>query len=206
MSVSIRERLAAKLQTKSSTKVDDGTMLTDKQRFLLRNLAFSKDYDGDAVIAGTQITYGDLTDAEDIRPDGTNGRHYHHIWALTKAQGEPVIDRLLKCPDKKNNSGFSRNNSSAKSNGNGDAVTKSDIENVVLNVMAALLDDKEPATPVPAEDHIKVSTGKPVENLPAELNHLQVVRFGNDLFQVVTKNANGEPLATPRFRKTISDS
>ena len=205
MSVSIREKIAAKLQ--KNIVSDDGAMLSDKQRFLLRNLAFSKVYDGDAVIAGTQITYGDLTDSVDVRPDGTNGKHYHHIWALTKAQGEPVIDRLLKAPDKKNSNGNFSNRNSQKSQSSNGALTAEDVQNIVLDAISALLDDgKESATPTPAEGHEKVSTGKPVENLPVELNHLQVVRFGGNLFQIVTKDSEGNPLATPRFRKTISDS
>lgn len=188
MSASILEQLQSMIAT--------GKLVSPERRniakgsaFLLIRLLNSKNYDSDAVVEGTEITFGDLAEKVDTRPDGSSGNHYPAVWDLSQTEAEKAITWLQSQPNKTNNSGYRRNSNSQPKAENGLTAE------LLLAAVQAMMAGQQPQV---AEGH-EVSQPKAEKEIPAiEINVGDVVSINGKKFQVVETQPG-----KPRLNSTI---
>lgn len=175
MSNSVKEMLAALLQTNNSEAVSDKPIVKASGFELIR-LLNSKAVDPTAIVFRTNgeailfeddnpVTFGDLATVVPggaVRKDGTKVNDYPVVWGLTQSECSAAIDYLKPLPDKPKASGngFSPKARNAKKADKSEGLT----EELLMSLLSKLIEgDKEPALPVPAQGHHKLaSPAKPV--------------------------------------------
>lgn len=195
---------------------DADAALTVSQRSTIVKLLDSKvfdlgdpisDHDGEAVEFenGDLVTFGDLAYNEP-RAEGS-GRHFPVVCGLTKGQASGVIAELISSADKpKSNNrpkagrGIRRNQPKAEI----PEQVGNDLSEMVTSAVAKLLGEAgilpkaaTPAKPEPAKNHrlVRPQPAKPVEVKPVELAEGQIVKIGDDLFEVKPAKRGGYSIA-----------
>lgn len=180
--------------------------------FMLIRIVANKSYDSEAVVFdsdgeavefedGSRVTFGDLAYVENVRPDGSAGRHYPVIWGLTQKQASGAIDHLTAQPDRpKQASAGRRSNTKATASPSSADLTQM-VAAAVASQLAAMgvAPEAQPAKPVPVPGHRKVAATPKASSNTVDLTEGQIVTFNGEPWQV-TVHANGRPA----LRKTVA--